>query len=121
MDIKYAHIRDRQSPRGGATLAMQVDNDMVVNFASALCHPKDNFCRATGRLKAAAKLNAARVVGNPMPFPMPIKAVIDAARENIHRERNRQTEAAVQHAFEKTIKRLVRQGHDVRMMQVAQL
>lgn len=39
MNIKYVHIRDKTSPRGGCTLTMQVDEDnKVVQFALVFCY-----------------------------------------------------------------------------------
>lgn len=57
MKIAYHHIRP--STRPGFTVAMQVDDDNHVHlYAVAVCHPKDNFCKKTGRMKATFKLQS---------------------------------------------------------------
>ncbi len=65
--ILYHHIRNKNQPRGRAvTLAMAVnENNEVTAWAAATCHPKDNFCKQTGRVKAAGRLNSPRHVQLP--------------------------------------------------------
>lgn len=58
--IKYFHIRSKtlDKTKGGITYAIEVDdNDIVLNVAAAVCHPKDNFCKAIGRTIATGRLN----------------------------------------------------------------
>lgn len=60
-DIKYIHIRGKDKPtKGGATFAYMQHEDGSWSYAAAYCHPGDNFCRRTGRVKAAGRLNSAR-------------------------------------------------------------
>ena len=60
---KFIHIRNKNidgsiSGRGGATVAYNpLDTNSFV-FAIAACHPKDNFCKHTGRAKAAGRLKS---------------------------------------------------------------
>lgn len=61
--IVFHHIRkDKNQPRGQAvTVAMEVNEQKeVVGWATAKCHPKDNFCKHTGRVKSAGRLNSLR-------------------------------------------------------------
>lgn len=54
---KFVHLRNLDKNRGGITIAYSVDEDTkVVYYAIARCNPKDNFCRRTGRVKAAGRL-----------------------------------------------------------------
>lgn len=56
--VIFHHVRNQKIVgRGGATFAMALDADRnVVAFAVAKCHLKDNFCKLTGRVKAASRL-----------------------------------------------------------------
>lgn len=58
--VVFHHIRNKNQPRGNAvTLAMEVnEQNQVVAWAEAKCHPKDNFCKHTGRVKAAGRLQS---------------------------------------------------------------
>jgi hypothetical protein len=61
---KLRHIRakDRDGnilSKGGATISAMVDeNDIVVEFAVAYCHSRDNFNRRTGKVKANGRMQA---------------------------------------------------------------
>jgi len=62
-DIKFLHFRQQTfkgdiSNLGGVTVAYQKIREGVFKMAYAHCHPKDNFCKATGRIKAAGRLNS---------------------------------------------------------------
>lgn len=51
--MKWLHIRNRDKtgklmPKGGKTVAYDVDQDIVF-FAVAKCSRKDHYCRRTGR------------------------------------------------------------------------
>lgn len=63
--VKFIHIRRHEtngsiSPLGGGTVAYEVDSDtgMVSRAASSFCHPRDNFSRHLGRVKAQGRLNS---------------------------------------------------------------
>lgn len=61
--IKFAHFRtyDMQyniGNLGGITVAYQKIEEGKFRVAYAHCHPKDNFCKATGRIKAAGRLKS---------------------------------------------------------------
>lgn len=45
---------------GGQTIAFRELNNGKIEYASALCNPKDNFSRAMGRVKAEGRLNSTR-------------------------------------------------------------
>lgn len=45
---------------GGATIAYTVNNDDTIDFATAYCSPKDNFCKATGRTISSGRLMSPR-------------------------------------------------------------
>ncbi len=60
--IEYHHARFGKHPRGGMTTAMEVNEQgQVVAFAHAMCHEKDNFCKHTGRMKAAGRLKSPKL------------------------------------------------------------
>lgn len=55
--VRFAHIRDKQQPRGGVCYAVEVNAaDEVIAFAVAVCHPRDNYCRRIGRAIALGRL-----------------------------------------------------------------
>lgn len=70
--IKFKHIRntyfviddDYEIPTidnlGGATIAYTVNSDNTINFATAYCSPKDNFCKAVGRTISSGRLMSPR-------------------------------------------------------------
>ena len=65
LKVKFVHIRRHSSdgsisPLGGGTVAYEVDQDtgMVLRAASSFCHPKDNFNRYLGRVKAEGRMNS---------------------------------------------------------------
>jgi hypothetical protein len=61
MKTHFAHKHDKDTPRGGVTVAFEINQDgMVDAFALAKCGPSDNFCRRTGRIKAQGRLNSMR-------------------------------------------------------------
>ena len=73
--IEYHHARNGNDPRGGMTTAMEVNEQgEVVAFAQAMCHEKDNFCKHTGRMKAAGRLKSKKLRVVP-PFPL-IKKIL---------------------------------------------
>jgi hypothetical protein len=74
-EVKYAHIRLQDAlyhcgkmtyqaqPRGGVTVAYVLyhnerNNTLVIDFATAECSDKDNYCRATGRAIASGRLQS---------------------------------------------------------------
>lgn len=61
--IKFLHFRRQDgvngiSNLGGVTVAYQRINAYEIKIAYAYCHPKDNFNKAIGRVKAAGRLNS---------------------------------------------------------------
>jgi hypothetical protein len=63
--LNFMHLRniDNQGGidcRGGVTIAFTDNGDGNFNFATAACHPADNFSKAYGRTKAAGRLNSPR-------------------------------------------------------------
>lgn len=64
--VRYIHLRDYTSSeetpdaRGGATIAYRTAGD-VTHYAISECHPKDNFNKAIGRIKAEGKLSSSRL------------------------------------------------------------
>ena len=75
--IKYAHIRLTEAqyhcgnltyqskPRGGVTVAYilyhnERNNTLVIDFATAECSDRDNYCRATGRSIATGRLQSVK-------------------------------------------------------------
>lgn len=77
MTIKFIHIRNMFnenngddsyiSCKGGKTIAFEVfkhpenDNRVVVHYAEAKCHERDNFCRRIGRIKSSGRLHSDRL------------------------------------------------------------
>jgi hypothetical protein len=64
------------------TLAIEMsdtEEDMIVAWAAATCHPKDNFCKATGRVKAAGRLNSPLHRILPLK-PMTLKETLEDLR-----------------------------------------
>ena len=75
MKIKFIHIRNAANiNKGGQTVALECDrHDMVHAYAVAYCHPKDNFCKRTGRIKAEGKLKSKHsriIVDTPEDFKL---------------------------------------------------
>ena len=66
MQVVYHHIRHPDAPTRGLTIAAECEitgekrntTITVHSFATALCGPKDMFCRKTGRIKAAGRLKS---------------------------------------------------------------
>ncbi len=61
--MKYAHFRRKNKDglvlaRGGATLAYSLVSPNTYAYAVARCHENDNYCRATGRMKAEYMLRS---------------------------------------------------------------
>jgi len=55
---KFVHLRST-SGKGATTIAYSLDvEQQVCYFALARCNPMDNFCRRTGRVKSAGRLNS---------------------------------------------------------------
>lgn len=66
MRVKFFHKRHKTNGvvdvKGGTTYAYHIDNNFVVQqFAVAHCHTNDTFCKHTGRVKAAGRLNSPRL------------------------------------------------------------
>lgn len=58
METKIFHFRQADVNQ---TVACAIDdNKMVFKFAVANCHPKDMFCKHTGRVKALGRLKSDR-------------------------------------------------------------
>ncbi len=80
-NMVFHHQRDKSSPRGGATIAMLCDDEkQVVAWAAAHCHPKDNFCKHTGREKAAGRLRS-RHWRVDLRTPVPLNVFLNGAAE----------------------------------------
>ncbi len=59
MRIIIAHKHNPETPKGGVTIAAEIDDqDNVIAYAVAKCGPHDNFNRRTGRVKATGRLNS---------------------------------------------------------------
>lgn len=61
--MKFVHIRQFNiegdvEGKGGTTVAYEFQAAGVVKFAVAKCRDTDNFCKATGRVKAAGKMKS---------------------------------------------------------------
>jgi hypothetical protein len=52
---------------GHMTIAYHPDRRNVVQIATALCHPNDNFCKVTGRFTAAMALAEGRSISLRKP------------------------------------------------------
>jgi hypothetical protein len=57
METKIFHYR---TPLAQQTIACAIENNKVFKFAIAECHPKDQFCKHTGRVKALGRLKSDR-------------------------------------------------------------
>ena len=72
MKIKFFHRRNHTldgntTVKGGTTTAYVVDeNNLVIGYAQAQCHEKDNFCKHTGRVKAEGRLKSPRYYNDTM-------------------------------------------------------
>lgn len=64
--IKFMHIRPlhhgQPETKGGMTIAYENMGDNTYQYAISFCHPKDNFCKRTGRVKAAGRMQSQRHV-----------------------------------------------------------
>lgn len=64
-NIRFIHLRNNNidgsiSPNGGMTIAYtRNEKGLVVGWASAKCHIRDNFNKVKGRMKAAGRLLSA--------------------------------------------------------------
>jgi len=64
MKTKFVHIRAVNKDgivlgNGGGTVAFEIDDaGYVTRFASSICHPRDNFSRYLGRVKAEGRLQS---------------------------------------------------------------
>lgn len=85
LQVIFHHIRDARIPSRGATIAMEVSEipdpnapepapgkkphtlKLVHRYAVATTHPKDMFCRHTGRVKAAGRLKSKDQFGVCIP------------------------------------------------------
>ena len=59
--VKFHHIRG-YGPRGGLTIAYYQPVPGKIYYAEAHCHPKDNYNKKLGRMKAEGRLNSPRFV-----------------------------------------------------------
>lgn len=90
MKIHYLHLRNKQIPTGGITVAMRVnDSDQVEAFAMAKCHERDNYNRRIGRAKSGGRLNSSKQRFDCVP-PKTKDEVVEMVTEAIVRA---QTEA----------------------------
>ena len=81
MKICFMHIRRSgdEVNKGGATVAMEVnDKNLVTAYATSWCHPHDNFCRRTGRVKAEGRLKSARYRVDASQIPLTREEVYEA-------------------------------------------
>lgn len=66
MKTKFVHIRPVDSSgkvlgNGGITVAFETNDSGYVQWsAAAICHPRDNFSRYMGRVKASGRLKSAK-------------------------------------------------------------
>lgn len=72
MKISFVHFRkNKANPRGGVTVAMEVDDTgCVVAVAHAICSKADNFCKKTGRAKSSGRLKSSKYridIAEPAP------------------------------------------------------
>lgn len=64
MRVKFKHFRQyttdgKISNLGGRTLAAVIDDrGCVVRYATAACHPSDNFNKRMGRIKSEGRLKS---------------------------------------------------------------
>lgn len=58
---------DKPTRHGHMTIAYHPDRRNVVQMATALCHPNDNFCKLTGRYMAAQALVDGRYISLRKP------------------------------------------------------
>lgn len=59
----FIHIRPanfQTNPKGGITIAIGGSPEHGFCYAKAQCHSKDNYNKATGRAKAAGRLNSVK-------------------------------------------------------------
>jgi hypothetical protein len=86
MKTKFIHLRDRDANgralgTGGGTVAYQVDDSgFVVRSAASLCHPKDNFSRYLGRVKAEGRLHSKNYCVNYMDVTLHEKEFVQELR-----------------------------------------
>lgn len=74
MTIVHHHVRGAHN----ITYAMKLnDEKLVVAYAYAACHPKDQFCKHTGRVKSAGRLKSDRFRTDIIPG-VPIKDFLTA-------------------------------------------
>lgn len=69
--IRFIHIRPRDSEgrpegRGGITVAYKTEGD-TLTYATAFCHWRDQYCKATGRVKSSGRLLSKSAVKMPAP------------------------------------------------------
>jgi hypothetical protein len=84
--MKFLHFRrfdadGKLTARGGMTVAMHVENDNVTQYSAAFCHPKDNYCKHTGRVKAAGRLQSGRAMTFVPPVPCKVVDLVQAIGE----------------------------------------
>lgn len=88
MKTKFVHIRPVDSSgkvlgNGGITVAFETDDSgYIQRSAAAICHPRDNFSRYMGRVKASGRLNSAKWRVDYMDVTVHEKDFIKNLREN---------------------------------------
>src|ERR1700731_667897 len=73
--IRFIHIRQPNSQKGGKTFAYVATKDLV-EFAMAECSSRDNYCRKTGRAIATGRLNAGKSLTIKCDGTKPIDAIL---------------------------------------------
>lgn len=72
--------------RAGATIAFKFNEDGTISYVPAWCHPKDNYSKARGRLKARAMLeaNSQRVESTDFTDKRDLIAALDSELSDQH-------------------------------------
>lgn len=60
---RFLHYRSfdgkgKVESRSGATIAYVTNEDGTISWAAAFCHPRDNYCKRMGRVKASGHLKS---------------------------------------------------------------
>lgn len=72
MAIKFVHLRRRDpffgqlDPRGGVTIAYDIDDTGKVSYTHSICSDRDHYCRRIGRMVSTGRL----VKGNTEEHPV---------------------------------------------------
>lgn len=72
------------SGQGGMTVAYQLSEDkQTLTYAVAKCHWRDQYCKKTGRIKAAGRLKSKQAVKIPAPEDRKLShAVLESIKMN---------------------------------------